>query len=76
MKRKKKRRRRRIPVPPQPKLEEDDSIRAPYEDDQGEPRGMARAVATFDECLRRPAVRYPLQEIDKLVRVKDKSGKA
>lgn len=76
MKKKKKRRRRprRDPnIIPRPEV---DSIRAPYDDDQGEPKGMARAAATFDESLRRPPVRDPLQEIDKLARVKNKSGEA
>ena len=82
--RKRKRDRKTIRKPEKPKekrsklsiLEKYRATRAPHSDDQGQPRGMARAGATLEECLRRPAVREPLRDIDKLVRVKDKSGKA
>ena len=50
--------------------------RSPYSDEQGQARGMTRAVVTFDECLRRPPYHDVLRDIDRLVRSRNKEGRA
>ena len=82
--RKRKRDRKTVRKPEKPKekrsklsiLEKNRLNTAPYSNDQGEPRGMARAVVTFDELLRRPPYRDVLRDINRLARSNKKDGKA
>lgn len=82
--RRRKRDRKTIRKPEEPKevrsklaIPEDiEASTAPYSDDQGEPKGMAQAVASFNSYLRRPEPRDPLRDIDRLTRPKDRRGNA
>ena len=76
---KKKKRRRSDPLPPRPEPaipEDKGCLRSPYSDEEGEAKGMARAVVTFDEALRRPPYHDVLKDIDRLVRSRNKEGRA
>ncbi len=75
-KRKRKKRRQPIPPPKLPDPQKFEPTTALYRDDQEGPKGMGRAGRTFDDCLRRPAHRDPLREIDKLTRPAGRTGNA